>query len=102
MSSCGRKARAFGSFKLDDLTVDRLPPFAPALFLILQTSPGSFQAWASMPGRHEKEFARRVRIGAGTDRSASGATRIAGSLNIKHKYARIFSALRSARRIPGG
>jgi hypothetical protein len=73
--------------QLDDLTADKLPAVAPAMFLILETSSGSFQAWAALTGRHDKEFARRVRRGTKADRSASGATRTAGSLNIKHKYA---------------
>jgi hypothetical protein len=73
--------------QLDDLTADKLPAVAPAMFLILETSPGSFQAWAALKGSHDKEFARRVRRGTKADRSASGATRAAGSLNVKHKYA---------------
>jgi RepB DNA-primase from phage plasmid len=73
--------------QLDDLTAEKLAPLAPAMFLIIETSPGSFQAWLAMPGKHDKEFARRVRRGAGADLSASGATRIAGSFNFKDKYA---------------
>jgi hypothetical protein len=73
--------------QLDDLTADKLPTIAPAMFLTLETSPGSFQAWLAMAGDDDKEFARRVRRGAKADLSASGATRIAGSLNFKDKYA---------------
>src|SRR5271170_6205543 len=73
--------------QLDDLTADKLPPIAPAMFLVLETSPGSFQAWLAMAGPYDKEFARRVRRGAAADVSASGATRIAGSLNFKDRYA---------------
>jgi len=40
-----------------------------------------------MLGEHDREFARRVRRGAGADITASGATKIAGSLNLKDKYA---------------
>jgi RepB DNA-primase from phage plasmid len=50
-------------------------------------SPGNFQAWLAIPGCEDKEFARRVRKGTGADPGASGATRIAGSLNFKPKYA---------------
>ena len=64
-----------------------LPAFAPAVFLALETSPGNFQAWVAMPEREDKDFARRVRKGTGADPTASGATRVAGSLNFKDKYA---------------
>jgi hypothetical protein len=73
--------------QLDDLTADKLPRIAPAQFLLIETSPGSYQAWLALPGTHNKEFARRVRRGAGADLTASGATRVAGSLNFKDKYA---------------
>ena len=73
--------------QLDDLAADRLPAIAPAVFLALETSPGNFQAWLALPGSEDKEFARRVRRGTGADATASGATRVAGSLNFKDKYA---------------
>ena len=57
------------------------------MFLIIETSPGNHQAWLAMPGEHDREFARRVRRGARADITASGATKIAGSLNFKDKYA---------------
>ena len=60
---------------------------APAVFLALETSPGNFQAWVAMPGAEDKEFARRLKKGTGADTTASGATRVAGSLNFKDKYA---------------
>jgi RepB DNA-primase from phage plasmid len=71
--------------QLDDLTADKLPLLAAPMFLILETSPGNHQAWLAMPGEHDREFARRVRRGAGADVTASGATKIAGSLNFKDK-----------------
>ena len=73
--------------QLDDLTPAMLSRLAPAVFLILQTSPGNFQAWIAMNGAEDKEFARRLRKGTGADATASGATRVAGSLNFKDKYA---------------
>jgi RepB DNA-primase from phage plasmid len=73
--------------QLDDLKADQLARLAPAVFLFLETSPGNFQAWAALQGHEDKEFARRVRRGTGADATASGATRIAGSLNFKDKYA---------------
>src|SRR5271165_1163353 len=73
--------------QLDDLAADQLPALRPAVFLTLETSPGNFQAWLAMPGREDKDFARHVRRGTGADATASGATRIAGSINFKDKYA---------------
>ena len=35
----------------------------------------------------DKDFTRRVKKGSGADMTASGATRVAGSLNFKDKYA---------------
>jgi hypothetical protein len=73
--------------QLDDLAGDKLPRLAPAVFLTLETSPGNFQAWLALAGREDKDLARRVRHGAGADMTASGATRVAGSVNFKDKYA---------------
>ena len=73
--------------QLDDLKADRLPPLAAAAFLTLETSPGNFQAWVALASTPDKDFARRLRKGAGADPTASGATRVAGSLNFKDKYA---------------
>ena len=85
--------------QLDDLAADQLPALAPAVFLTLETSPGNFQAWLALAGREDKDFARRVRQGTGADATASGATRVAGSLNFKDKYAPDFPrvAIREAR-----
>jgi RepB DNA-primase from phage plasmid len=73
--------------QLDDLKADQLSRVAPAVFLALETSPGNFQAWVAMPAAEDKDFARRLRKGTGADPTASGATRVAGSLNFKDKYA---------------
>jgi hypothetical protein len=73
--------------QLDDLAAGQLVRLAPAVFLVLETSPGNFQAWLALAGREDKDFARRVRRGTGADATASGATRVAGSLNFKDKYA---------------
>jgi RepB DNA-primase from phage plasmid len=79
--------RSVSFIQLDDLAADRLPRIAPAVFLALETSPGNFQAWLAMRGGEDKDFARRVRKGTGADATASGATRVSGSLNFKDKYA---------------
>src|SRR5271169_3658628 len=53
--------------QLDDLKFEQLPTLAPAVFLILETSPGNFQAWAALEATTDKDFARRLRKGAGAD-----------------------------------
>ena len=76
--------------QLDDLNAEKLAPLAPAVFLTLETSPGNFQAWVALKGVEDPDFARRLRKGTGADATASGATRVAGSLNFKDKYAPVF------------
>jgi hypothetical protein len=73
--------------QLDDLNSEKLARVAPAMFLSIETSPGNFQAWLAMSGSEDKDFTRRVKRGAEADMGVSGATRIAGSLNLKPKYA---------------
>src|SRR3954447_11099959 len=87
--------------QLDDLAADRLPAIAPAVFLALETSPGNSQAWLALKGGEDKEFARRVRRGTGADATASGATRVAGSLNFKDKYAPDFPRVQIHSAQPG-
>lgn len=73
--------------QLDDLKQDSLDRVADVSFLTLQTSPGNYQAWVAVSGLDDpKDFARRLRKGAHADLTASGATRIAGTLNYKRKY----------------
>ena len=76
--------------QLDDLDAASLSRVGEAAFLTLQTSPGNHQAWIAVSGLQGKEemkdFARRVRKGAGADPAASGATRVAGTVNYKRKY----------------
>jgi hypothetical protein len=87
--------------QLDDLKADNLPRLAPAVFLILETSHGNFQAWLAMRGAEDKDFSRRVRKGTGADPTASGATRVAGSLNFKDKYAPSFPRVAISQANPG-
>jgi hypothetical protein len=52
--------------QLDDLSREGLERVRPAAFLGLQTSPGNYQAWVAIPARaSDKDFARRLRKGAG-------------------------------------
>jgi len=76
--------------QLDDLSAEQLNRVRPASFLTLATSPGNHQAWIAVSGvKHQfKEFMRRVRKAVGSnDKSASHATRLAGTENFKPKYA---------------
>jgi hypothetical protein len=72
--------------QLDDLRGTMLERVRSAAFLILTTSAGNHQAWVAV-GACGPDLARRLRQGSGADPSASGATRVAGSLNFKRQYA---------------
>jgi hypothetical protein len=87
--------------QLDDLAAARLSRLAPAVFLILETSPGNHQAWLAFAGPEDKDLARRLRRGTGADATASGATRVAGSLNFKDKYAPDFPRVAIREAAPG-
>jgi hypothetical protein len=84
--------------QLDDFDAAQAARLAPYAFLTLATSPGNFQVWlavADAPAEKEaaKRFRTRVRRGVGPDQSATGAARIAGSLNFKTKYAPDFPVI---------
>ncbi len=72
--------------QLDDLDERKARLTSPAAFLILETSPANFQSWVAVsdcvPG-----ITARLRKGAGADKNASGATRMAGTTNYKLRYA---------------
>lgn len=86
--------------QLDDLTAAATAAIGRHAFMVLQTSPGNFQAWIAVKDA-PPDFARRLRKGAGADPSASGATRISGSLNFKTKYAPAFPLIEIAQASPG-
>src|SRR3974390_425264 len=76
--------------QLDDLDCAKVQRIGPHSFMVIETSPGCFQAWLALRDIPKDkttadDLLRRLRKGAGADRSASGATRIAGSLNFKPK-----------------
>jgi RepB DNA-primase from phage plasmid len=71
--------------QLDDLDADALKRVESIAFLTLATSPRNHQAWVAVSGA-DKDIARRLRKGTGSDLSASGATRLASTMNYKRKY----------------
>jgi hypothetical protein len=83
--------------QLDDLDVTKAGQITPLAFMVIRTSAGedgagNFQAWVAVkdaPADKEaaKDFARRLKKASAADSTASGSTRIAGSLNFKTKYA---------------
>lgn len=87
--------------QLDDLNAQTLRRVQPAAFLMLETSPGNFQAWLALTEPPDPAFARRVRRGAGADPTASGATRVAGSRNFKARYAPSFPLVQITYRADG-
>jgi hypothetical protein len=84
--------------QLDDLNAEGLSRVGEAAFLTLQTSPGNHQAWIAVSdignAEEAKDFSRRLRKGTGADKSASGATRVAGTVNYKRKYEPDFPMVR--------
>lgn len=86
--------------QLDDLTHAGIERLRPAAFLGLETSPENYQAWVAMR-QIDDELAWRLRKGTGADPAASGATRIAGSLNFKEKYAPDFPRVKITYTSPG-
>lgn len=72
--------------QLDDLNAAKLERVAPVAFLVVETSPGNYQAWLEICDGDD-EFVRRLVRGMEVDFCASRAVRIAGSLNCKPKYA---------------
>jgi hypothetical protein len=77
------------------------------VFIIHATSPGNYQAWIAVSSVAEgkeqfKEFTRRVRKAVGgNDKSASHATRVAGTENFKLKYAPAFPTVNILETHPG-
>src|SRR5262249_3331150 len=86
--------------QLDDLGEDAAKRLRPVSFLVLRTSPGNYQAWVAVADG-DADFARRLRKGAGADLTASGATRVSGSLNFKEKYSPAFPRVERVHASPG-
>lgn len=83
--------------QLDDLNSSKVERLLPHAFLVFRTSAGkegtgNFQAWIAVKGAptdkaEREDLVRRAKKAAGADATASGSTRIAGSINFKKKYA---------------
>jgi RepB DNA-primase from phage plasmid/Recombinase len=89
--------------QLDDLNYEQLKLLAAVSFLILETSPGNHQAWVAVSDGNSdaKDFARRLRKGCEADPTASGATRVAGTVNYKRKYEAAFPTVKILQAAPG-
>ena len=98
--------------QLDDLSSAQTESLIPVACLTLETSSGNHQAsiaiardGISADARHtidsDKDFARRLRKGVGTDLTASGATRISGTPNFKRKYEPDFPTVKILQAAPG-
>src|SRR5581483_4764790 len=81
-------------------------------FMRLETSPGNYQYWIAVSDgpkdgdtTADKEAAKifryRMKRGTGADKFASGSVRLAGSLNIKPKYAPDFPVVKVSQVEPG-
>ncbi len=88
--------------QLDDLrTTTKLGRVQPVAFLAFTTSPDNYQAWVAVSDAPDEDFARRLKKGVGADPTASGATRLAGSVNFKPKYMPKFPRISIALCVPG-
>ena len=88
--------------QLDDLNAIAAQRVRDVAFLGLRTSPGNHQAWLAIPPANGAgDLARSLRQTLGADLAASGATRVAGSLNFKDKYAPDFPRVEITLTAPG-
>ncbi len=90
--------------QLDDLDAQKLERVFSASALTCCTSEGNHQAWVAVSGLGEaegKDLARRLRKGVGADISASGASRLSGTLNFKRKYGPDFPMVKIVSSTPG-
>src|SRR5207302_1413027 len=86
--------------QLDDLDVSRLVRLREMAFMTIQTNPGNYQAWVAISSR-STNTARRLKREVGADLGASGATRLAGTQNLKEKYRPLFPIVQIIETAPG-
>jgi hypothetical protein len=101
-----RPASPRGFFlQLDDLRSEILERVRPVSLFTLATSPGKAQGWLFVEGKGDEDadrvFRRRVKKACAADLMASGAVRIAGSVNFKPKYAPNFPRIAVTHAVPG-
>jgi hypothetical protein len=93
--------------QLDDLDKERAEKLTPHAFMIVRTSAQKYQAWLAVTDAPKelyaaRAFKRRVKRGVGgNDKNATGAVRIAGSLNFKTDYAPNFPMVEMTHIKPG-
>jgi hypothetical protein len=81
-----RGRRDYRLIQLDDLDQTKAAKVRDYGFLVVETSPANYQVWLAVEGG-DSETARRLKRGTSADLGASGAVKLAGSLNFKPKYA---------------
>jgi len=81
-----RGRRDYRLIQIDDLDGQKAAKIRDYGFLVVETSPANYQVWLAVEGG-DSETARRLKRGIGADMGASGAVKLAGSLNFKSKYA---------------
>jgi RepB DNA-primase from phage plasmid len=104
-----RPARQAGVLfvQLDDLSTAEAASIGQHGFFSLETSPDNHQVWVAVSDGPKdgteaaKEFRRRMKKGTAADKSATNAVRLAGSLNIKPKYAPDFPVVKLSQAQPG-
>jgi len=74
---------------LDDLPPEVLAQVQDFSFRCIETSPGNFQAWVAVR-EMSYGFDKRLKQALKADMGANGASRVAGSLNVKPKYFEAF------------
>jgi len=72
--------------QLDDLPESQIDRIRPLAFLVIRTSPARRQAWCLTEGC-DFAFCRGVKRAASSDIGANGWVRVAGTPNVKPKYA---------------
>jgi hypothetical protein len=87
--------------QLDDPPPASIERLKEAAFLIHRTSATGHQVWLALDAKPDLEFKRRLKKGARADIMATGATRIAGSLNFKRSYAPAFPCVEIIHAAPG-
>jgi hypothetical protein len=84
------RSRASLFIQLDDINANAVQLIRGFSCLVLETSPENYQSFVVIPrvsGKAEEESIRRQLIQAvGADEGATGAARLAGSLNVKDKH----------------